>query len=368
MKNLSFIFVFIFAFVFVLFVQNFFAQEIPTAVLIQIVKAEDELRFDKTLENLLQNKDAKIRARAALAAGQTGKKSAVPALINLLENDASNEVRRTAAFALGEIEDVSATEAIIKVLKDDKTPDAIRARAVEAAGKIAAANPLKKDDNSADNDSLKIQLLHLGEAILDTLETEDRRGAEQNKETILLGLTAILRAKPDEGIFVAAKFLTNLDPRIRADAANTLTRLRAKNLNEKFRAMVLSDNDPIARANAARALGAAEDDSAFNLLLETALTDEDSRVRISAIRSLGNLKNADAAAKLIERGGKLLKSYKKEFYDIAPPEKNELLEIATTLGRILPNSDEQKALKFLNDFGGKDSFNSTEIQTAIAEI
>ena len=50
------------------------------------------------------------------------------------------------------------------------------------------------------------------------------------------------------------------------------------------------------------------------------------------------------------------------------PKKNELLEIATTLGRILPNSDEQKTVKFLTDFGVKDSYNSSEIQTAIAKI
>ena len=90
---------------------------------------------------------------------------------------------------------------------------------------------------------------------------------------------------------------------------------------KKFRAMVLSDGDPIARANAARALGAAEDKDSMNLLLETAVSDADSRVRVSAIRSLGSLKMPESAPKLIERGEKLLKFYKKEFYDIAPPEK-----------------------------------------------
>ncbi len=45
------------------------------------------MRFDKTLTDLMQSKDAKIRARAALAAGRIGDERALPALVNLLEDD-----------------------------------------------------------------------------------------------------------------------------------------------------------------------------------------------------------------------------------------------------------------------------------------
>ena len=156
----------------------------------------------------------------------------------------------------------------------------IRARAVEAAGKIAAAN--------AKDESAKV----LGEAILDALESELKRGEKQSNELVLLGITAALRAKPEESDFVIAKFLTNLDPRIRADAANAMARLRSKNANESFRAMLLTDDNPDARANAARALGAAEDIDSVFILTEAAMTDDDLRVRVSAIRSLGSLKDA----------------------------------------------------------------------------
>ena len=341
--------------VFICFSIQTFAQ-IPTNVLVQISKAEDALRFDKTLENLLKNPNAKIRARAALAAGRIENENAIPILTNLLENDSNVSVRQMSAFALGEIESIKAADAILKILQNTKEQPEVRARAGEAAGKIAAANA--KDDKAKD----------LSEAILDALDYEDSRGEKQNRDVVLLGITAILRAKPEDGDSVAAKFLTNMDARIRADAANTLSRLRAKTANEKLRAMLLSDNDPIARANAARALGAAEDADAFNLLLESAVSDEDSRVRVSAIRSLGSLKDARAADRLLTRGENLLKTYKKEFYAVAPSEKNELLEIAATLGRILPNSDDEKALRFLNNFGIKDSYNSPEIQIAIAQI
>ncbi|MDQ3132717.1 MAG: peptidylprolyl isomerase, partial [Acidobacteriota bacterium] len=341
-------------FTLLIFLANSFAQ-IPLQVLVSISKAEDELRFDKTLQDLMANKDAKIRARAALAAGRIGDEAAISALVNLLENDAATEVRTVAAFAVGEIESIKAADTILKVLKNTANPDSVRARATEAAGKIAAANA--KDEKSK----------MLGEAILNVLEYENSRGKQQNCETVLLGLTAALRAKPEETNVVVAKFLTNLDARIRADAANTLSRIRAKNANEQFRAMLLSETDAVARANAARALGAAEDKDAFDILLNSALTDKDSRVRVSAIRSLGSLKDAKAADKLLERGEKLLANYKKSKL-ANPNEKSELLEIATTLGRILLNSDNQKATKFLDDFRFRDNYESPEIEIAFAQI
>ncbi len=50
-------------------------SQIPTTISVSIVKAEDERRFDKTLTDLLKNRDEKIRTRAALAAGRIGDES-----------------------------------------------------------------------------------------------------------------------------------------------------------------------------------------------------------------------------------------------------------------------------------------------------
>lgn len=348
-KNLNICFVLLFG----LSIQIF--AQIPTNVLVQIVKAEDELRFDKTLEDLLKSTDTNIRKRAALAAGRIGDERAVIALTNLLEKDLLAEVRATAAFALGEIESIKSADAILKILQDTKNADKVRVRAIEAAGKIAAA-------------TAKVQKAKdLGKAILDNLEFELQRGKLQNRDVVLLGITAALRSKPDETDIVVAKFLTNLDGRIRADAANTLSRLRAKNANAQFRTMLLADKDPIARANAARGLGAAEDKEAFDILLKAAVADKDSRVRVSAIRSLGSLKNAKAADKLLKHGEKLLADYKKSKF-ANPSEKSELLEMATTLGRILPNTSDEKATKFLIDFRKMDKFSSSETEIALVRI
>lgn len=333
------------------------AQQIQTNVLVQIVKAEDERRFDAVLENLLKNPNAKIRARAALAAGRIGADAAIPSLTPLLKEDTSPEVRMMAAFALGEIESIKAADTILNILKDSKTPDAVRARAVEAAGKIAAAN--------AQNDKSK----DLGKAIVKTLESEEERGAQQSGDVVLHGLTAVLRARPEDGASQTAKFLTSPDERIRIDAGNTLTRLRAKNANEALRKMLTSDPNAVARANAARALGAAEDKDSLEPLLNAALTDADARVRVSAIRAVAGLKEPKVAAQLIKRGGNLLAVYKKNRLASANPlEKSELLEIATALGRLLPNSDEKAAVDFLDGFRQEDKYSSPETEIALARI
>jgi cyclophilin family peptidyl-prolyl cis-trans isomerase/HEAT repeat protein len=333
------------------------AAQIPTAVLAQIVRAEDERRFDKTLENLLTNPDEKIRARAALAAGRIGDERSLPALVNLLDNG-SDAVRATAAFAVGEIESAKGADAVLKTLKNEKNSVVVRARAIEAAGKIAAAIAAVDKKKSEE----------LGEAILDGIDFESRQ-SKPDRQLILLGLTAILRARPAEGDLVASKFLTNLDAQIRADAANTLARLRAKNYNEPLRAMLLADDDAVARANAARVLGIAEDKTALTLLIEAATEDVDSRVRVSAIRALGSLKDKKAVAPLLGYGNKILDSYTlAKTKNANPSPKNELLEIATTLGRLLPNSNDENALKFLQDFRALDKFQSPETEIAFARV
>ena len=326
---------------------------VPDDILIKIAKAEDARNFEP-LASLLTNVNAAVRFKATLAAGRIGDEGAVPALIERLADD-SVEVRAIAAFALGEIESVKAADAVMNVLRGATAADLVRARAVEAAGKIVAANPRHDKTKS------------LGEAILDALETEDKRGAKQNREIILAAITATLRARPAEGDFVVAKFLTNLDARIRADAGNTLARLRSKNANAALRLILQSDDDPNARANAAKALGAADDKEAFNLLLASAAEDDDSRVRVSAVGSLAALKDKTAVPKLIEHGRKLLALLEKSKYR-NPNETTELLTIATALGQLMPNTEDQQTVIFLNQLRMADGFGSPETEIALARV
>src|SRR6267378_1841448 len=283
------------------------AASIPTNILLRIIRAEDQRRWDDNLKSLLSDKDPKVRKRAALAAGRIGGEHALPALIQLMKEDSDNDVRQMAVFAIGEIESPGGADALIDALgygisrgsgRVSVSSSEVRARAVEALGKIAAALP------EADKDRRRVY----GAAILGTLRFEAGRRSLPDHLTILLGLTAALRAKPEGAGPVIVPFLGYADPRIVADALNTMARLRLKDNNEEVRAL-LRHSDPIVRTNAARVIGAAEDKGAFEALLDRALHDEDLRVRVSAIRALGSLKDERAATPLLERGETLLANY-----------------------------------------------------------
>jgi cyclophilin family peptidyl-prolyl cis-trans isomerase/HEAT repeat protein len=346
--------------------------QVPIATQIRILKAEDERRYDKGLKDLLKNPNARIRTRAALAAGRIGDEKAIPALASMLEADASVDARAMAAFALGETESMLASDAVLKALNDKSTPDAVLARVVEAAGKIVGANAARGRSKMVDN---------LGDRVLDILKEQENLREKQSREVVLAGLTAALRAHARAGVpgltkeeieaidtgGIVARFLTNADARIRADAANTISRARYKKASERLRSMLRYETDPVARANAARALGSAEDKEAFSLLLKAAIEDSDSRVRVSAIRSLGALKDPKAADKLLERGENLLKTSKKVGTRV-PAEKNELLEIATVLGRLLHDTKNEKAIVFLDNYIERDGLVSPEITNARIKI
>jgi cyclophilin family peptidyl-prolyl cis-trans isomerase/HEAT repeat protein len=346
--------------------------QVPIATQIRILKAEDERRYDKTLEDLLKSPDARVRTRAALAAGRIGDEKAILALASMLETDVSPDARAMAAFALGETESMLASDAVLKALLDKNIPDSVLARVVEAAGKIAGANAARGRSKMVDN---------LGDGILDTLKGQENLRDKQSREVVLAGLTAALRAHARAGVpgltkeeieaidtgGVVARFLTNPDARVRADAANTISRARYKRAGEPLRSMLRSETDPVARANAARALGSAEDKEAFGLLLKAAIEDADSRVRVSAIRSLGALKNDKAADKLLERGKSLLGNYQPRKTENRTG-KNEALEIATVLGRLLPNSNNEKAVRYFRELCLWGQYQDPETSIAWARV
>ena len=308
---------------------------VPPPTLLQIVKAEDERRWDDGLRNLLSSPNPSIRKRAALAAGRIGNVDAVNALTPLLEKDSDVNVRAMAAFALGEIESETAANALMAVLKNQTGPAEVRARAIEALGKIAAALPREQEPRQRE----------LGAAIIEALNSTDQ-------STILLGLTAALRSRPANAGPVISKSLGHPNARVRADAANALARLRLKDGNDQLRKLIASDPDPIVRANAARVLGVTEDKQSFDALLAKAIGDSDSRVRVSAIRALASLKDPRAADPLLKRSVDL----------------NESLEIATTLGRLLAQKDDQAAIAWLRKVNEQVNHTAPEVEIAFARI
>ena len=319
-------------------------------VLVRILKAEDERRWDTDLKELLADSNAAIRKRAALAVGRIGSEDSVSALAALLR-DADTDVRATAVFAIGEVEAAGGADPLLPLLKNTNEPIIVRARAIEALGKIAGALPREQE----------ARRLELGAAIIDALETET---ASSDRLTAILGLTAALRARPANAGPTVAKFLAHPDARVRADAGNTLARLRLNDGNEQLRKLLTTDTDPIVRANAARVLGITEDKASFDSLVKLAVDDPDSRVRVGAIRSLALLKDARAVQALLRRGDVLIQS------NLAnrAAETNEALEIATTLGRLLALKEDMRAVTWLDKVDRALTRKAPEIELAIARI
>jgi cyclophilin family peptidyl-prolyl cis-trans isomerase/HEAT repeat protein len=331
---------------------------LPNNPLVRILRAEDERRWDEGLDALLADRISAVRRRAALAAGRIGNERAVPALITLLQKDSDENVRAMAAFALGEIESASAAEALIAALNlNQREPTEIRARAVEALGKIAAALPESEESRA----------LPIKAAILGVLKFEAGRRSASDTEVILLAVTAALRARPENAGKVIASFLRYSDPRVRAAAANTLARLKLSDGNADLRKLLINDPNPVMRANSARVLGATEDKAAFNALVNRALRDRDLRVRVSAIRALANLKDARAGSPLIKRGDLLLRSMmmnREAFAGLT----NEVLEIASALGRLFEGTENKESLSFLRNVRRDLSLIAPEIEIAVARI
>jgi cyclophilin family peptidyl-prolyl cis-trans isomerase/HEAT repeat protein len=334
-------------------------SSIPRTILLQIIRAEDRRSWGADLSSLMSNANPAVRIRAALAAGRIGNELAVPALVSLLQSDADDGVRAMAAFALGEVESPQPVEQLTAQLSQNNVPH-LRARVVEALGKIAAALPATAEAKKKE----------IGKTVLDVLKFEARRRSSPDTEVVLLSLTATLRARPEGAGDVVAEFLSYSDSRIRSDAGNTLARLRAKEGNEQLRKLLTSDPDPNVRANAARVLGATEDKSAYDGLLDRALNDKDSRVRVSAIRALASLKDDRATTPLIFHGTKLglaTPSTRQRKGSAQLPVVDELLEIATAVGRLKQNSDDKSVFGWLRTLKGTTG-SAPEIEIALARV
>ncbi|HXI23052.1 MAG TPA: HEAT repeat domain-containing protein [Pyrinomonadaceae bacterium] len=341
-------------------------DELTPNPLIRIMRFEDQRNWNDDLKGLLSADDSSVRQRAALAAGRIGDARAIPTLADMVLMDRDKDVRQMAAFALGEIELPGGAYALTQALKgsgSDLADPNVRARAVEALGKIVAAMPNSGPPapgaaKPPEDERLDI----IKAAIVNTLRFEEGRKSQPDRLTVLLALTAVLRSKPDGVGPLVAKFLDHSDPEIVATALNTMARLRLKDANERVREL-LNHSDPMVRANAARVIGAAEHKEAFDAVLDRALKDPDVRVRASAIRALASLKDARAADPLIKRGNSLLDAKPQN-----PAERNELLEIATTLGRVLTNSMNADAIFFLRDMHARTRGEAVEVEVAFARI
>ncbi|HMT06928.1 MAG TPA: peptidylprolyl isomerase [Pyrinomonadaceae bacterium] len=349
-------------------------SQVPLNTAIQILKAEDARNWNPSLESLLKSQNPAIRERAALAAGRIGDKRAIPALSAMaMESENLGKVISTVVFALGEIEATEGGATVLDIIKAEsgfsQRDGMLLSRAVEAAGKIVAAN--------AKDESLK----DLKAAIIRVIEDE-LKSPSPKREVLLAASTVVVRARPEGGDAAVIKMLSSDDNGVRADALNTLVRLRAKLDTKRLTDIIMFDKDDLVRVNAIRLTAAGELKDFKNLLIAAATTDVNHQIRVAATRSLAGLKDApDAATALIKRGSELLIPIHGDPAPLKPGQKavnlkpvhvplqkNELLEIATAVGRMRAGTDDKEALAFLNKLNERDKYSSPETFVAIARV
>jgi cyclophilin family peptidyl-prolyl cis-trans isomerase/HEAT repeat protein len=146
------------------------------------------------LIRLLDDNEARVRRRAALALGRVGLSEGVEPLIKRLA-DEEVEVRQMAAFALGLIGDAAARPALLAALKDPSP--LTQGRAAEALGLIA-----DRADAAAVSEMVQA---HVRSGVLMPIDPDDLQYPRVPEiEAARLGLYALVRLGSHEALAAAA--------------------------------------------------------------------------------------------------------------------------------------------------------------------
>jgi cyclophilin family peptidyl-prolyl cis-trans isomerase/HEAT repeat protein len=329
----------------------------------KIIQHEDERAITNDLVDMLLPTHGGARRRTILALGRIGYPGGLAPLIDILTSDQNPEnrdpeMRALAAFSLGQIQNSHAVTALLERLDSAIEKSAlVRARAVEALGKIA---------------SNKLAVAALGtygvkgvaEAIVRLLPVTNQPVSDDARLVATLALTALLRIKQASTVEAIAKQLSSPDADLRWQAANALVRIR-EGIAVATPALLplLDDKDALVRAHAARALGIAKAAQAIDPLIRL-LGDKDERVVAGAISALGAIGDGRAVDALVSLGNTLLVGYRTFDRDKlgVPSQQNLLLLIATALGSI----KDERAGPFLRAFRFADGKLGAHLEVELA--
>ncbi len=258
-----------------------------------ILQLEDERQLrggGGDLLVLMQDGEARVRRRAALAAGRVHLPEAVPALVTLLENDRDVEVRQMAAFAMGLIGDGSAATALTTALAD--TDPTLQGRAAEALGLIGH-RPAAPAIGA-------VVAAHVNAGVLNGLNPDDM-GAPKTPpiEAVRLGVYALVRLGSFDALAAAVIDGTGQARSRWWPIAFALQRINDPRAAPALLALLTGDGQ-LTRAFAARGLGVLKEQKAAAALLAMAENaGEPLAVRIQAVRGLALLGDARGGAVLV---------------------------------------------------------------------
>ena len=269
-------------------------EQMPPVVFAQkmrwILQLEDQRQVrggGGDLMTLLNDPEARIRRRAALALGRVKLPEAIPALTSILQSEPDPEVRQMAAFAMGLIGDSAAAAALTAALSD-RDP-LIQGRAAEALGMLAhkAATPSVTTMVSS----------HINAGALKGITPDDMAHPKTaSAEAVRLGLYALVRLGSYDAI---AGSVLDADGRPRSRWWPIAYALQRVNDARAVPALLdlLKGEGQLTRAFAARGLGQLKDPRAAAPLIAIAENaGEPTAVRIQAVRGVALMGDANAAA------------------------------------------------------------------------
>ncbi|HSE96849.1 MAG TPA: HEAT repeat domain-containing protein, partial [Blastocatellia bacterium] len=328
----------------------------------RIIQFEDERTVTSELLTYLNLSHGGVRRRALMALGRIGYGAGVTALVEALNNERVPDFRASAAFALGETEHHYAVPSLLDRLNPATEPSQmVRARAVEALGKIAS--------NKFSIESLgKYGIASIAAVIARQLPPTSEPFSEDVRMIGSLALTALLRIREPSTIAAITAQLRSPDAEIRWQAANALARIR-EGIAPAVPSLLglLEERNWLVRAHAARALGVAKDKRGIEPLVRL-LGDAEERVIANAITALGAIADPRAVDPLIAIGQVKLNGYRS--FDRqrggVPPEQNLMLLAATSLGNI-KDARALPLLKAIRFADGKIG-TSAEAEIAVAKL
>ncbi len=238
-----------------------------------IINYEDTRRASDQLLKYLEDPDAEIRARAALALGRISDPNTTPNILRLLE-DSVDDVRAAAAFAVGLTGDSRFAAELMDIGETQPAP--VLALVIQSAGRLADTTvPIVADQ-------IATMLNHL-----------DHRVREQ-------AAMAMWRCR-GTAYTENLKQMAMFDPvrAVQIAALYSLVGLRVSDAVDTY-AEWLPDSDPFARAQAIRGLGLTPDDSRTSLVA-AGLNDRNNHVVIEAINALAKINTAKAVRYLLAR-------------------------------------------------------------------
>lgn len=264
------------------------AQIVPAAVSsqgrIQLAPAPPP---SPDLLRLLDDSEARVRRRAALAVGRVGLAEGVAPLGKLLV-DPEADVRQMAAFGLGLIGDLSASDALVTALED--ASPLVQGRTAEALGLIG--------DQRAAPAVAKMVAAHVAAGALAKIGPDDTGPQAAGAEAFRLGVFALVRLRSYDALASAVLTPDGHPVTTWWPVAFGLQRIEDKRAAPALHELVRVQGS-YTRAFAARGLGGLKDRSAVPALvpLVTGWRSQP-QVAVSATRALAQIADPAAAPAL----------------------------------------------------------------------